>query len=79
MRYRLQLRSDRFVGMGPKSRESFFCGSVKLLLADGTLLDRDKCPMGVALSTGLDVGAVETMIERPDGTRRNVIAHPRLV
>jgi signal transduction histidine kinase len=35
--------------------------------------------MSVALNTGRDVGSVEAMLERPDGTRRNIIAHPRLV
>ena len=66
-------------GRVPGPCEAFFCGSAKLLFADGTPLDHEKCPMSVALSTGRDVGPVEAMLERPDGTRRNIIAHPRLV
>ncbi|CAB3800668.1 PAS domain-containing protein [Pararobbsia alpina] len=66
-------------GRAPGPGKAIFCGSFKLLFADGTPLNHDKCPTCLALRRGRDVGSVEAMLERPDGTRRNIVMHPRLV
>lgn len=53
-----------------------WCGSHKIYRPDGTPLPLDECPMAVALREGTSVRGVEIVIERPDGTRRNVLPHP---
>lgn len=52
-----------------------FCGSFKLFSPDGTAVPHEHCWMGKALETGQDYTGQEIVIERPDGTRRNVLAH----
>jgi len=54
-----------------------YCGSFRLYYADGRLMPPVECPMSRVLrgeTPGPD--DVEIMVERPDGTRRNIIAHP---
>ena len=55
-----------------------FCGSFKTIRADGSVLAHDQCPMADVLSGKID-GArdAEVMIERPDGSRVNVIVNIR--
>lgn len=52
-----------------------FCGSYQLFRADGTRVPHDQCWMAVALSSRQSVSAAEIVVERSDGTRRNVLAH----
>lgn len=52
-----------------------FCGSFKLFSADGLPISHDDCWMARTLREGtLSVGE-EIIIERPDGTRRDALAH----
>ena len=44
---------------------------------DGKLLPLDACPMAIALKEGRKVHGEEIIIERPDGTRRNVAPYPQ--
>ena len=55
-----------------------FCGSVKPLAPDATVIPREQCSMARALATGTSIGGEEVTIERPDGTRVTVLAnvHP---
>jgi PAS domain S-box-containing protein len=52
-----------------------FCGSFRLLAADESPLRHDECWMALALQTGQEYHREEIIIERPDGSRRNVLAH----
>jgi PAS domain S-box-containing protein len=52
-----------------------FCGSFKLFLPDGTPVTHEQCWMGQALKTGNDYVGKEILIERPDGSRRHLLAH----
>jgi PAS domain S-box-containing protein len=52
-----------------------FCGSFKLYSSDGTPIQHQDCWMSKALQTGQDYTGQEIVIERPDGTRRNALAH----
>ena len=64
-------------GRAPKLNDSAerFCGSYQLFRADGTRVPHDQCWMAVALTSRQSVSAAEIVIERPDGTRRNVLAY----
>ena len=54
-----------------------WCGSLHMFSAEGEAIAHDATPMN-ALLRGLPAPeSVAVVIERPDGTRRDVIAHPR--
>lgn len=61
-------------GRRPEIGKEFWCGSHKAYLADGTVLPLEECFMALAVKTGQAIRGKEAIIERPDGTRRNV--HP---
>jgi PAS domain S-box-containing protein len=52
-----------------------YCGSLRLFACDGTSLQHERCWMAQTLHTGREFNGYEIVIERPDGTRRNVVAH----
>jgi len=58
-------------GREPKLNDSAdrFCGSLKLLRADGGVLPHDQTPMAQTLRTGIPAESVEAIVERPDGSR----------
>ncbi|MES2569068.1 MAG: PAS domain S-box protein, partial [Verrucomicrobiota bacterium] len=53
-----------------------WCGSLRIFSPDGTPLALDVCPMAVALREGRSVRDEEILVERADGSRRWVLAHP---
>jgi PAS domain S-box-containing protein len=52
-----------------------YCGSFRLFLPDGTPIQHDRCWMALAIRDNRGYNASEIVIERPDGTRRTVLAH----
>jgi PAS domain S-box-containing protein len=52
-----------------------FCGSLRLWRPDGTPLPHNQTPMAVALRDGHSFRNEEVLIERPDGTRINVLVN----
>jgi PAS domain S-box-containing protein len=66
-------------GREPKLGAEYWCGSKAMFTLEGVQLPHDQCPMAVAIRECREVGRVEAMIERPNGERRYVLAHPRLV
>jgi len=78
---RIALYNDAAVelwGRRPEPGEQW-CGSGRIFRPDGSALALDQCPMAVALREGRAVEGVEVIVERPDGTRRNVLPSPRLL
>ena len=55
------------------------CGSYKMHRPDGTSMPLSECPMAMAMKSGRSLWGADAIIERPDGTRRNVLANPQLV
>ncbi|MDB6156092.1 MAG: putative sensor signal transduction histidine kinase, partial [Chthoniobacteraceae bacterium] len=53
-----------------------WCGSPRIFHPNGTPLALDTCPMAIALSEGRSVRGEEILIQRNDGSRRWVLAHP---
>jgi PAS domain S-box-containing protein len=54
-----------------------FCGSFKIYYPDGRSMPHAACPMARMLrGETLEPHELEILVERPDGLRRNVIAHP---
>jgi PAS domain S-box-containing protein len=57
-----------------------FCGSLKIFHPDGRFMPHEKCPMARMLAgETLEPYELEILVERPDGVRRNVLAHPLAV
>jgi PAS domain S-box-containing protein len=63
-------------GLAPEVGRSFWCGSKRIFRPTGEELPLAECPMAVALREGRSIPGEEIIIERPDGTRRHVLAHP---
>ena len=66
-------------GRRPNVDREYWSGAHQLYLPDGQPLAHDQCPTAVALKSGHDTGRVEAVVERPDGSRRYVWAHPTLL
>lgn len=62
----------------PEAGVEKWTGAYKVYRADGTLLPPDKTPMAKAIIEGVIENA-ELIVEREDGTRRNVISFPQLL
>jgi PAS domain S-box-containing protein len=66
-------------GRAPRVGAEYWCGSHAMYTLEGVALRHDECPMAVAIREQREVGRVEAVVERPDGERRYVLAHPRLM
>jgi len=66
-------------GRSPEIGMDSWCGSHRMFTTDGAPLPLDRCPMALTLLEQRETGVAEAIVERPDGARRNVLAHPRLL
>jgi PAS domain S-box-containing protein len=66
-------------GRRPTIGQDQWCGSLRIHRLDGTPLPLENCPMALTLRERRDVSGFEILIERPDGSRRNVLPFPRLI
>jgi PAS domain S-box-containing protein len=64
-------------GQVPIVGRSAWSGSTRMFTPDGRPIPPDRCPLALTLRDGLPRGPIEILIERPDTSRRSVIAHPR--
>lgn len=54
-----------------------YCGSFRIYYPDGRFMPHEACPMARMLAgETLEPHELEILVERPDGVRRNVLAHP---
>ncbi|WP_160712874.1 PAS domain S-box protein [Chitinophaga solisilvae] len=64
-------------GREPVSGKDMWCGSLRLYAPDGvTIMPPEASPMAVAIKTSHAVRGAEIIVERPDGSRRNVQPYP---
>lgn len=78
---RLTLYNDAAVtlwGRAPAIGDDRWCGSWKMYALDGSPMPLDECPMALTLREVAHLQGTEAVIERPDGTRRNVLVYPRV-
>ena len=66
-------------GRSPQIGVDSWCGSHRMFTVDGSPLPLDRCPMALTLTEQQEMGVAEAIVERPDGSRRNVLAYPRLL
>ena len=64
-------------GRAPVLGQEMWCGAWRIYTQDGQILQLDNCPMAIALREDRAILRAEIEIERPDGTRRQVLAHPQ--
>ncbi len=60
----------------PKIGKDKWCGAVKIFDEQGVNVPFHESPMALASKDGSAVPGAEIIIERPDGTKRNVVTHP---
>jgi len=63
-------------GREPERGKTLWCGSYRTFRPDGSMLSMEESPMAVALREGRAVRGAEIVIERADGSRRNVLPYP---
>lgn len=70
-------RAAELWGREPKVNDPAdrYCGSFKLFAADGSPIRHDQCWMALALRHERAYQAEAIIVERPDGSRINVLAH----
>jgi diguanylate cyclase (GGDEF)-like protein/PAS domain S-box-containing protein len=65
-------------GRSPALGETLWCGAWKRFDPEGTEAPPGQCALAVALRTAQAIPALETIIERPDGTRTPIASYPML-
>lgn len=63
-------------GRTPEIGKDLWCGSWKIFQVSGEPLKLDSCPMARTLKEGIAIEGEEIVIQRPDGTRLNVLPYP---
>ncbi len=63
-------------GRRPEIGKDLWCGSWRVYSQDGSPLPREECPMALAIREARPIRGTEVIIERPDGSRSFVLAHP---
>jgi PAS domain S-box-containing protein len=77
---RIQLFNEAAVelwGRRPECGVELWCGSFRIFDASGSEVLLSECPMARVLKGEPLSGGHAIVIERPDGTRRHALAHPR--
>jgi PAS domain S-box-containing protein len=70
--------AEELWGRKPAIGKDQWCGSWELYQTDGTRLLPENCALALAMKTG-NPAKKEMIIRRPDGSRRHVISHPRVL
>jgi PAS domain S-box-containing protein len=66
-------------GLEPKIGKHRWGGALKVFDKNGLEIDKEQSPMAITLKEGKKFFGEEFIIERPDGSRRNVLSHPSLL
>lgn len=66
----------RLWGRTPVVGETRWCGSISMCTPDGNDLPLDQCPMAIAITEQRAMTDVDTVVVRPDGEQRAVLANP---
>jgi PAS domain S-box-containing protein len=65
-------------GRTPELYKDLWCGSFKIFSKNGEQIALDDCPMAQVLKMKIPIKSQEIVVERPDGIRKIVMAHPQL-
>lgn len=63
-------------GRVPNIGNDLWCGSWRIFQPDGSPLSLDLCPMARTLKEGIAFEGEEIIVQRPDGSKRNVLSYP---
>src|SRR5215472_1483830 len=63
-------------GRKPELGSDRWCVSPRLYTADGEPIGQDQCPTAMALKEDRPIRGIETVLERPDGTRVHFLPFP---
>lgn len=65
-------------GTEPEIGRKRWCGAFRLYWPDGRAMALSESPLALSLAEGRDVRGMESVIERPDGTRVPILSYPAL-
>lgn len=68
--------AEKLWGRTPEIGKDLWCGSWKIYQPNGEPLALNDCPMAVTLRKGIPIEGEEIMVERPDGTRIDIMPYP---
>lgn len=68
--------AEELWGRTPELGKDQWCGSWRLYWPDGTQMKHEECPLAVTLREQKPVTGAEIVVERSDGSRRDVLPHP---
>lgn len=71
--------AEEIWGRAPLVGREKWCGSHRVLSADGREMSPENWPVVQTLRTGRSVRGAEVIVERPDGSRRHVLPYPEPV
>ena len=71
--------AEELWGRAPVPGVDRWCGSGRIFHPDGTPMAPEECPMALTLREGRPVRGREILVERSDGTLRQVLPHPDLL
>ncbi|MGG9962600.1 ATP-binding protein [Ferruginibacter sp. SUN106] len=71
--------AEKLWGRKPDTGKDQWCGTWKGFSTEGESIPLDCCPMAITIKEKRSIPAVEIIIERPDGTRSNVISNPQAI
>ncbi len=66
-------------GRRPALSTDVWCGSYRIFRTDLSELLLSECPMAIVVRTRATIPPQEIIVERPDGSRRHVLAHPQVL
>jgi PAS domain S-box-containing protein len=71
--------AEKLWGRKPDADKQQWCGTWKGFSVEGKFIPLEDCPMAITIKEKRSIPAVEIIIERPDGTRSNVISNPQAI
>jgi PAS domain S-box-containing protein len=69
--------AEKLWGRSPELGKDMWCGSWKIFTPEGKALELSAAPIATTLITGKAQAGQEIIIQRPDGSRSNVLPHPQ--
>lgn len=66
-------------GHVPDPEKDLWCGTQPIFNIDGSELPIDQCPTAITMRFGVPIRGGEFILQRPDGSRRWVLAHPSIL
>ncbi|GAB2810318.1 ATP-binding protein [Ferruginibacter profundus] len=71
--------AEKLWGYKPETGKQRWSGTWKTFSIEGEFIPSDSCPMAITIREKRSIPVVEMILERPDGSRSNVICNPQAI